>query len=209
MKHRVDFYFDVVSPYSYLAFKRLINLQKTYSFDLILKPTLFGGVMSESENTFPAKNPRKAQFMELDLQRSFQPLGIKLKIPSTFPTNTILALRSLLQISEEKYMQIRCAEELWTLYWVQNQDISNPDVVRRALMICGYDAKAADSILENCQSDGIKMELKRNSSIVAKYGGFGLPVMIVKNSLTNETEFFYGSDRFNHIRQFLQINSKI
>ena len=55
----IDFYFDFISPYSYLAYKKLENLNKENKINIIYKPILLGGLHNLGEITAPAFNKRK------------------------------------------------------------------------------------------------------------------------------------------------------
>ena len=61
MTKKIDFYFDFISPYSYLAHKKIINLNRRNDFNY--KAILLGGLHNLSGIT-PAFNERKIEKYE-------------------------------------------------------------------------------------------------------------------------------------------------
>ena len=64
MTKPIDFYFDFISPYSYLAHKKIINLNQRNNFNY--KAILLGGLHNLAEVTPPAFNKRKMKNMKDD-----------------------------------------------------------------------------------------------------------------------------------------------
>ena len=81
----VELYFDVVSPYSFLAFAELQRLQEPWRFSLSLHPVFQGAVMASTGNTPPALVPAKRRYMlDMDLPRLARYHRLPLKEPSRF-----------------------------------------------------------------------------------------------------------------------------
>ena len=59
MTKSVDFYFDFISPYSFLAFKKLKYLNENDNIDITYKPILLGALHKLGGITAPAFNERK------------------------------------------------------------------------------------------------------------------------------------------------------
>ena len=66
MTKSIEFYFDFISPYSFLAYKRLKSLNKNKIINIIYKPVLLGGLHKLGEITPPAFNERKLKNMKND-----------------------------------------------------------------------------------------------------------------------------------------------
>ena len=91
----VDFYYDVVSPWSYIGFEVLLRYVEEWNLNVTLKPVFLGGIMQASGNKPPATLPAKAAYGAADLQRSSEYYKIPISFPSVFPTNTLQAQRFL------------------------------------------------------------------------------------------------------------------
>ena len=58
-----DFFFDFISPYSYLAHKQIRNIEKDYKIKINYMPIFLGGLLDLLEIKAPALIPPKAKFM--------------------------------------------------------------------------------------------------------------------------------------------------
>ena len=91
MTKSIDFYFDFISPYSYLAHKKIINLNLRNIFNY--KAILLGGLHNLAEVTPPAFNERKMKNMKDDCIL----ISKKNKIPfiwnEKFPINSLYLMR--------------------------------------------------------------------------------------------------------------------
>ena len=100
MTKQIDFYFDFISPYSYLAHKKIINLNQRKNFNY--KAILLGGLHNLGNITAPAFNKRKMKNMVDDCKL----IAKKNKIPfiwnERFPINSLYLMRGFLYIDKEK-----------------------------------------------------------------------------------------------------------
>ena len=100
MTKKIDFYFDFVSPYTYLAHKKIINLNLRNSF--IYKPILLGGLHNLGGITAPAFNERKMKNMREDCILIAKKNEIPFIWNEKFPINSLYLMRGYLCIEEEK-----------------------------------------------------------------------------------------------------------
>ena len=89
MTKQFDFYFDFVSPYSFLAHKEIKRLEKKAFVKVQYKPILLGGLHNLHGIKAPAFIPSKAKFMIRDCKLFSEKLNIKFKFNSFFPINTL------------------------------------------------------------------------------------------------------------------------
>ena len=66
---KVEFYFDLGSPYSYVAFYQIQNIANNNQAEIIWKPILLGGVFKATGNSSPMVVPAKARYSMLDITR--------------------------------------------------------------------------------------------------------------------------------------------
>ena len=185
MTKKIDFYFDFVSPYTYLAHKKIINLNQKNSF--IYKPILLGGLHNLGGITAPAFNERKMKNMKNDCEIIAQKNEIDFVWNANFPINSLYLMRGFIFIGDDQ--KDRFIDICFDYYWEKNKDISKKDVIKMILSECNID--------ENLFSDGInnqkiKDELKNLTSDAFAKDVFGAPTFVINNKL------FWGQDRLDY-----------
>lgn len=172
----VEFFYDVVSPYSYFAFEELLRLQAEEWQDVlgggggrreaavVLRPFFLGAVMHAAGNRPPATVPAKGSYMMgLDVPRYARALGLTIQLPSSFPASTLLAQRVLTALDRQDRNQrdpqarLRAAtRRMWQLYWGgEGGDITNPETLASALVYAGCSSQEATEILAKAQGTRI------------------------------------------------------
>ena len=99
MSKSIDFYFDFISPYSFLAHKRIRKIIKAKNIKFTYKPILLGGLHNLIGITAPAFINSKAKFMFRDCKMVSKKLNIKFKFNPLFPINSLNLMRGLLSIN--------------------------------------------------------------------------------------------------------------
>ena len=181
----IDFYFDFISPYSYLAHKRIIHLNKRDKFNY--KPILLGGLHNLGGITAPAFNERKMKNMKNDCSLIAQKNNIQFRWNEKFPLNSLNLMRGYLFIDEQiknKFFDI-CFDS----YWKDNVDITQDDNVKKILSDCKIDEK---KYLAGIKEIKIKEKLKNLTSLAFKNDVFGAPTFVVNDKL------FWGQDRLEY-----------
>ena len=188
MEKQIDFYFDVVSPYSYIASTLIDDILERNNAKLIWKPVLLGGVFKAIEGVIaPGLVPAKKPYLIKDLERLSTFYNIPFNMPSDFPIRTLLAMRVLSSLPQEKIPQ--SARILFEAYWYDNKDIADPDIVSKLI--------DSDSV-ERSNIQEIKDILFQSTEEAVERGVFGAPTFFVGN------EMFFGHDRINMIDEHLQ-----
>ena len=187
MTKSIEFYFDFISPYAFLAYKRLKSLNKDEKVNIIYKPILLGGLHKLGGITPPAFNERKLKNMKNDCELVAQKNKINFKWNSKFPINTLYLMRGYLVVDDslkEKFFDI-----CFDAYWKDNIDISNEKDVDIILEKTGLNK---EEFFENIQSITIKDELKKLTNNAFKKDIFGAPTFVVNNKI------FWGQDRLDY-----------
>ena len=120
MTKSIDFYFDFISPYSYLAHKKIINLNLRNIFNY--KAILLGGLHNLAEVTPPAFNERKMKNMKDDCILIAKKNEISFKWNEKFPINSLYLMRGFLLIDKSK--KDKFVDLCFDAYWRDNIDIS-------------------------------------------------------------------------------------
>ena len=185
MTNKIDFYFDFISPYTFLAHKKIIKLNKRNNFNY--KPILLGGLHNLGGITAPAFNERKMKNMKNDCEIIAQKNEIDFVWNANFPINSLYLMRGFIFVNDNK--KDRFIDVCFDYYWEKNKDISKKDVIKMILGECNID--------ENLFSDGInnqkiKDELKNLTSDAFAKDVFGAPTFVINNKL------FWGQDRLDY-----------
>nr|XP_037287423.1 glutathione S-transferase kappa 1-like [Rhipicephalus microplus] len=197
----VELFYDVISPYSYLAFETLTRYRAPWNLDLKLKPFFLGGVMKESNNRPPSLVPNKASYMTTDLRRLSDFYGVPIKPPDFFlefitTKSTIKPQRFLIAL-DMKYPQHleEVSRGFWKRFYEDNKDIAEEDSVAEVGRAAGMQEDAIKDALTMIKEDRVKKALLENTKLaVDEYRAFGAPTIVAH--VAGKPEVFFGSDRF-------------
>ena len=192
MTKYIDFYFDFISPYSYLAHKKIINLNKRNIFNY--KGILLGGLHNLGGITAPAFNKKKMKNMKNDCILISEKNKIPFKWNEKFPLNSLQLMRGFLFIDNNK--KDRFIDECFDAYWKNNLDISAEKNIEKILLNCEIN----QTFFKNGVKDQkIKDKLKELTDEAFKFDVFGAPTFLINNKL------FWGQDRLEYaIEEFLK-----
>ena len=185
MNKLIDFYFDFISPYSYLAHKKILNINERKNFNY--KAILLGGLHNLGNITAPAFNERKMKNMKEDCNLIAKKNDISFKWNEKFPINSLYLMRGYLFIDENK--KDKFFDICFDAYWKENVDISKEESVKEILSNCKIDQK---SFITGIKNEKIKNELKNLTNLAFEKNIFGAPTFIVNNKL------FWGQDRLEY-----------
>ena len=180
----IDFYFDFISPYSYLAHKKIIKLKQKNNINFNYKPILLGGLHNLQGITAPAFIKSKLKHMIGDCDLIAKKDKSNFIWNSKFPINSLNIMRGYLLINNENkdlYLNI-----IFDAYWKDNLDISNEEILKSLLRKCKIDP---DNFFKVIKDTKIKEELKIVTQEAHSKEVFGAPTFIVNNKL------FWGQDR--------------
>ena len=192
MSKKLEFFFDYVSPYTYLANSQVRDI----GAEVVYRPMLLGAVMQAAGNKPPKTVPAKGRYLEMDIQRWTAAYGLPFKWGSLFPQKTVNALRVAI-VAERKGKFHEVHDPLFDAVWVHDRDVSDESVLAEIISRAGMDAK---SVLEEIATDEIKGELRANTEEAVERGIFGAPTFFIGD------EMFFGNDRFHFIRKELGLS---
>ena len=187
MTKSIDFYFDFISPYSYLAYQKLKTLNKDNFFKIVYKPILLGGLHNLGGITAPAFNVRKMKNMKDDCKLIADKNKIQFQWNENFPINSLYLMRGYLVIDEN--LKKKFFEVCFDYYWKENIDISNEKNVIEILDTCSINKI---NFFKDIENNKVKDELKKLTSLAFEKDIFGAPTFIVNNKI------FWGQDRLEY-----------
>lgn len=198
-ERRVDFLYDFVCPYAYLAHTQIEGLAAREGAVLTYCPFLLGGVfraLGTPDVPAAAMSAAKARLNALDMHRWADLFGVPLRMPEGHPRSTVLALRAALAAPDLP----RASKALFNAYWAQGRDLSLSDVVRDALDGAGLDGAA---LVAHAEAPEIKQELRARTDAAVEAGVFGAPTFLVTGP-AGGPHLIWGQDRLHFVEQVLR-----
>lgn len=195
MGKHVDFFFDVGSPASYLAWTQLPGICQEAGAQLVYKPMLLGGVFQATGNVSPVTVPAKGRYVNMEYQRYARRYGVPLTINSHFPIITLHLMRVVTGV------QLRAPERLNDLLtavframWIDDLNLNDAALTSRTLANAGFSQAEVEAILADPQ---VKAALRATTEEAVSRGVFGAPTTFVDN------EMFFGQDKLDLIKEQL------
>ena len=191
----VEFYFDLGSPYSYLAYYRLLQIAEQQEIQVVYKPILLGGVFKATGNRSPIEIPVKGAYSILDMQRWAEYYQIPMQMNPHFPMNTLTLMRILTGVQLlhlEKFEQV--LKLLFDAMFGTPQNLNEPTVLAEVLKPSGF---SVEDIMSMVQSDVVKQKLITETEQAIQRGIFGAPTFFVGD------EMYWGQDRLHFVEQAL------
>lgn len=195
----VEFFYDLVSPYSYLAYTQLSRLRDEHGAEVVLRPMLLGAVHKASGITSPVEIETKSRYQMRDIRRWGEHYDLPLDYPNPFPFRTLKTMRAAMFCRERGYLEA-FTREGFSLYWeeggspkgLSEEDEDGPvsEIARRI----GEDPK---EVLEGAATPEAKQALAAATTEALERGVFGAPAFFV-----NE-EMFWGNDRLHFVEEAL------
>jgi 2-hydroxychromene-2-carboxylate isomerase len=187
MINHIDFYFDVISPYSYIAHKKIQKIRENQKTIFIYKPILLGGLHNLAGINAPAFNKYKMKNMQSDCELVSKKNDVSFTWNSKFPINSLSIMRGYLSINDnqkEKYLDV-----FFNAYWRDNLDLSSEQEFSKLLDTLEIDNNI---FFDKIKQQSIKDDLKKLTSDAFEKEVFGAPTFIVNNKI------FWGQDRLEY-----------
>ena len=195
MSSYVDFYFDIISPYSYIAHKKIQKIKENQKIIFNYKPILLGGLHNLAGIDAPAFNKYKIKNMQSDCELVSKKNAISFKWNLKFPINSLSIMRGYLAINDdqkEDYLNI-----FFNAYWKDNLDLSIEKEFSKLLNVLNVEKSI---FFEKIKQQSIKDDLKKFTSDAFEKEVFGAPTFIVNNKI------FWGQDRLEYALEELSEN---
>jgi len=177
-------YLDFVSPYSYIAFKRLHELPPDVALELRL--VLFAGLLKHFGQKGPAEIDAKRRWTYRWCTWWAKELGIPFRFPASHPFNPLHHLRLALAAGPSRENVGRIFDAIW----ISGAEASDPSAFKALAKALGVD----DAMLA---SPSVKEALRNNTEDAATRGVFGVPTYEV------DGELFWGADAVGFVNAFL------
>ena len=184
MSNHIDFYFDIISPYAYIAYKKILKIN---DINFKLKPIFLGGLHNLVGITAPAFNKFKMKNMQNDCELVAKKNNISFKWNSKFPINSLNIMRGYLCVKDNKKEEY--LNNFFEAYWKEDLDLSNEENIKILLKKLKIDEHDFFNLIKNQDT---KDKLKQFTQEAFEKEVFGAPTFIVNNKI------FWGQDRLEY-----------
>jgi len=195
MTKRVEYFFDVGSPTSYLAWTQLPRIVAAAGAAIDWRPMLLGGVFKATGNASPLQVPPKARWMNDDMRRWAERYGVPFRFNPHFPINTLTLMRGAagLQLRDPARLD-RYLEVVHRALWLDGLNLNDPAVLAATLGAAGFDAEAFVAMVGDPE---VKARLIATTEEAVQRGVFGAPTFFVGEAM------FFGQDRLDFVAEAL------
>jgi 2-hydroxychromene-2-carboxylate isomerase len=197
---RVEFYYDLVSPYSYLAYGQIGRICEENGAKLVLRPMLLGAVHKMAEIKAPIETKLKARYQARDIRRWAEYYGVPLRFPDPFPFRTLKSMRAAMFLRERGELEA-FTDAAFAIYWQEGgapKGLEEADEDAPISSVAGRVGADPEEVLEGAAIPGAKQALKDATSEAVERGVFGAPAFFVGE------EMFWGNDRLHFVEAALQ-----
>jgi len=186
-----DFYFDFISPYSFLAHKQIRKIENYENIKIRYKPILLGGLHNLHGIKAPAFIPAKAKHMIRDCKLIAEKNKIKFKFNTYFPIKSLNLMRGVL-VAEEDNIKNYYIDNIFNTIWQDGLNMNDEIVIQKILKNLNVNPK---TFTLRSTSSLIKDLLRKKTSAAFEKGIFGAPTFVANNKI------FWGQDRIEFALQ--------
>ena len=180
-----DFYFDFVSPYSFLANKEIRKIEDRIKIKITYKPMLLGGLHNLHGIKAPAFIPAKAKHMVRDCKLIAERNSVKFKFNTYFPIKSLNLMRGVL-VAEEDNIKNYYIDSIFNTIWQDGLNMNDDNIIQKVLKNININPKTFSF---RSTSSLIKDSLRKKTSEAYEKGIFGAPTFVSNNKI------FWGQDR--------------
>jgi 2-hydroxychromene-2-carboxylate isomerase len=203
MTARLEFFYDLSSPWTYLAFTNLFGVTERTATFATLRPILVGGV-------FNAVNPGVYAAREasdnIRLKHSWKVLkdwaalaGVTMNFPSQWhPAKSVNAMRMACALADDMPALSAFTKAAFESYFGAQDNLDDPEILVKVANGVGLDG---DTIRARSQTDEVKALLRANTDELIARGGYGSPTIFV-----DQTDMYFGNDQLPLVEAALMRN---
>ena len=184
---QIEWYFDYISPFAYLALKKFDTLPK--DVEIIPKPILFAALLNHYETKGPAEIERMRQYTFRHVSWLAKQQNVSLTLPPAHPFNPLKYLRLTILLEND----LAAINKIFDFIWQQGQSADNP---------LHWQSLCEDLLLDNADDkisqQNIKDQLLQNTEEAIELGVFGVPTFIF------DKELFFGQDSMEFLQAYLE-----
>jgi 2-hydroxychromene-2-carboxylate isomerase len=191
-QERIEFFYDLSSPWTYLAFTNLFGVMERTGHCSRLRPILVGGVFNAvNQSVYAARE----QVDNRKLKHSWQVLkdwaalaGVEMNFPSQYhPAKSVNAMRMACTLADDMPGLVEFTRGAFESYFGRQENLDDPEVLVAAANAAGLDGAG---MWAKAQTDEVKALLRANTEEVIARGGYGSPTIFVDGKW-----MYFGNDQ--------------
>jgi 2-hydroxychromene-2-carboxylate isomerase len=184
---RIDWYFDFISPFAYLAWPAVRRLAETH--EVVPRPILLAGLLGHHGQKGPAEIPGKREFTYRFVQFQAGRMGLPLRFPPAHPFNPLAALRLCVAAGSTPV----AVGQILDWIWAQGREADSPQSLAPLAQALGIGDLAG-----TLASEPVKAGLRANFEAAMASGVFGVPTAVAGG------ERFWGLDALPMLQAYLE-----
>jgi 2-hydroxychromene-2-carboxylate isomerase len=186
VSERATFYFDLGSPYAYLAAERISGLFTEAGLEQPeWQPILLGGLFGRFDRGSWSRTPARDEGIA-EVERRAAEYGLPpLLWPEPWPGNTLIAMR-VATFAKQTGRTVSFALAAFRQAFAAGRDLTDPDNVMIAAAACELHPRALEKAV---QTEGVKGALREATDRAGELGVEGVPALVVGDRV------FWGDDR--------------
>jgi 2-hydroxychromene-2-carboxylate isomerase len=197
---KLTFFYDLSSPWTYLAFNNIQSIIEETQARVVWRPFLVGGVFNAvNQGVYAARsNPTDPKVIHTFtwLHEWAALADLPLKFPTEHhPIKSVLAMRACCALESEQDTLYAFSHAVFKAYFTHGRNVDDPSVVADVANTLGIDG---ERLVDRAGEQVIKDRLRANTQEAITKGAFGSPTMIV-----NEDRLYFGNDQLPLVRQAL------
>ncbi len=191
-QERIEFFYDLSSPWTYLAFTNLFGVMERTGCCARLRPILVGGVFNAvNQSVYAAREAtdnRKLKHSWRVLKDWAALAGVEMNFPSAFhPAKSVNAMRMACTLADDMPALTIFTKAAFESYFGAQENLDDPEVLVAVANGVGLDGEAMRA---KAQTDEVKALLRANTEEVIERGGYGSPTIFV-----DKTSMYFGNDQ--------------
>ena len=190
--NRIEFFYDLSSPWTYIAFHNLAGVMERTGASVRLRPILVGGVFNAvNPSVYAAResadNPKFKHSWRV--MKDWAALaGVTMNFPSVHhPAKSVNAMRMACALEGDQPALRGFVEAAFESYFGRQENLDDPDVLIAVATAAGLDGAA---IAQASVTDANKLRLRANTDELVARGGYGSPTIFV-----DQTDMYFGNDQ--------------
>ena len=186
---KIDFYFDISSPYSYLAHTQLRKFEKETGEKINYMPIFLGGLHRLADIHAPGLNPYKGKYLIKDLKLFADKYKVNYQFNRYFPIKSIYIMRGALVAEQNNYFH-NYIDKFFIAAWVDSLNLNDEKIFEKFLKNMNINFA---NFFEKLSDPKIKDDLKNKTEAAFEKGIFGAPTFVVNGKM------FWGQDRLEFV----------
>lgn len=201
MTKKVEFFFDLSSPWTCLAFHNIQPIIEDSKAHIIWRPFLVGGVFNAvNQSVYAGREDPSSPKMRFFL-KSLRDWAAWSDIPMHFPSKhhpvkSVYAMRICCALEDDQDALFRFANAAFDAYYRDQENLDDPIILAEIAQNIGMDGSG---LVTQSQDDAVKLKLRSNTEEAVKRGSFGSPTIFVDCE-----DMYFGNDQLPLVKRAIK-----